>query len=262
MADRKTRIDEILDNGMDRKNRRIYFGTLDTVDEDPNGFMWTSVEQVIRCMHILHGDNPKKPIELHMHSPGGDAHAMMRLVDEILASPCQIKFIGGGLIASAATWVMCVCDERYLHKGTSVMLHDGWEGSEGKFTDVQIDVEFSGKLQDKLNQIFADNSYMPKEWWADVLQRDIWISADEAVLLGIADRVIESKKRGNLRRSRVAIMSAGVDKKELNGLIKDIYRRIKRNKVTKIEISVPKEECDPDIIIDESIDNISNNGNQ
>jgi len=77
------------------------------------------------------------------------------------------------------------------------------------------------------------------------------MSASEAVSLGLADSIIEPKKRGNLRKKRWSAMKKELDPKDLNKLIKDIYLRINKVKFPKIELNQVKEElADPNIIID------------
>jgi len=104
-----------------------------------------------------------------------------------------------------------------------------------------------------LTDIYAVNSRMPKEFWADIIQRDVYLSADEAVSLGLADKIIEPKKRGNLRKVRQAALRKQQDSKEIKRLITDIYKRTKRNRVPKIELNdIKKEASDPELIIDDS----------
>jgi len=255
MSEAQDRLHEIFYYSFDRKNRRIYFGDpegrLSEDDEYEGDFTWHAVEQIIRGLHILIDDSVKKPIELHMMSIGGDVYAMLRLIDEILTCPCQIKFIGGGQICSAATWIMAVCDERYLHANTQITLHDGIEVFEGKNTDTQIESAHSKTLQAHLNKILAENSHMPEEFWSDILQRDVYITATEAISLGLADKIIEPKKRGNLRRTRVAAMNKSIDVKSLKKLVNHLYRRINRRQLTRIDIRAPKkEECDKNVAVE------------
>jgi hypothetical protein len=184
-----------------------------------------------------------------MNSYGGDPYAMLRLHDEILSSSAQIKFFGGGAIMSAATWIMACCDERYLYPNATVMVHDGSEGYEGKHTDVQVNAAESKRLQDLLYDIYTNNSRMPKEFWQDVCQRDLYITASEAVSLGLADKIIEPKKRGNLRKAR----QIGLKKtpENMRKLINSMYERINKVKIPKIELNEPvKEPVDPSVIID------------
>jgi hypothetical protein len=173
---------------------------------------------------------------------------MLRLHDEILACPCQIKFFGGGAIMSAATWILAVCDERWLHPNATIMVHDGSEGHEGKLTDVKISASEMVRLQNLLYEIYAANSRMPKEFWEDVCQRDLYLTASEAVSLGLADKIIEPKKRGNLRKMRQAQLKKTPE--NMKKLITAVYTRIDRKKVPKLELNEPtKEPVDPTIIV-------------
>lgn len=253
--DKDTELEQILSYGLDRKARKIYFGSTEVEEDDGHGDVgWYSVELAVRGLRTLIKDSSTKPIELHVYSWGGDVYAMLRLMDEIEACPCQVKFFGGGRIASAMTWIMAVCDERNLHKNTVVMLHDGSDGVDGKHTDVQIDAQHGRDLQERLDHIFAENSRMPVEFWQDILQRDVYLTAEECITLGLADKIIPSKKRGNLRRSRIAIQSKDVDTKDMRKLVNKLYKRINRKKVGKIEINAPrKEECDPHVYIEEEL---------
>jgi ATP-dependent Clp protease protease subunit len=262
--DRITEMDELFDRGVDIHNRRVYWGDVEEYSNDDGDgstagdFNWVSVEKAIRGIRRLVAINSKKPIELHVMSPGGDPYFMMALYDEILYCPCQVKFIGKGLVGSAATWIMAVCDERYLHPNTTVLLHYGYGGHSGTHTDSQVDAKEDKRFRARLAQLYVDNSHMPLNFWQDVLQRDTHITAEEAVLMGLADKVIPPKKRGNLRRMRQTHLNDPPDKRKLNALIKRIHQRIDRPASLKtININMPHvEECDPTVKIDESaVDN-------
>lgn len=256
--DKTTEIDELFDRGLDIQNRRVHFGDMDEYTEDGGSsagdFNWASVEKAVRGIRRLAAINPKKPIELHMMSPGGDPYYMAGLYDEILACPCQVRFVGRGLVGSAATWIMAICDERYLHANTTVLLHHGSTTFSGTHTDSQVDAKADRSLRNKLAQLFADNSHMPINFWQDILQRDVYITAEEALLMGLIDKVISPKKRGNLRRIRQAHMKKAPDKRKLNALIKRIHNRIdKPVRLKEITINMPPEEhVDPNVVVDES----------
>jgi ATP-dependent protease ClpP protease subunit len=197
-------------------------------------------------------DAPGKPIEIHMNSYGGSPYDMLRLYDEILSCPCQVKFYGGGSIMSAATWILVACDERYLYPHTTILVHDGSEGYDGKHTDVQIDALESKRLQDLLYDIYTANTRMPKEFWQDVCQRDLYVTASEAVSLGMADKIIEPKKRGNLRKVRQAAMKKTPSNPEMKKLLESLYSRINKVKVPKLELNpVAKEPSDPHVFVDD-----------
>ena len=250
----KTELDDLFSYGLDSKFRRIYWGNcLDPSNADSNDFTDFTVEQVIRSLDRLISENSSKPIELHLNSSGGDPYCMLRLHDAILNCPAQIKFFGSGKICSSATWIMCACDERYLTKNATVMVHDGSEGLEGTHTDVKIGMVEAKRLQDLLYDIYAANSRMPKAFWEDVCQRDLYLTAQEAIQLGLADKIVEPKKRGNLRKTRQSLLKrapVGVDMEEF---ISSLYIRVNRHNVPKLELNKHYKELeDPNIKIDDA----------
>jgi ATP-dependent protease ClpP protease subunit len=244
---------ETIVNGVDLKARRIYFGVaLDWMEEEPGEVNGASVEFAVRALHRMAQDAPGKPVELHMSSYGGDAQSMLRLYDEVLACPCQIKFIGGGVIMSAATWVMVACDERYLHPNTRVMVHDGWSSHDGKHTDHMVYAKDEARFQELLYDIYAANTRMPRTFWQEVCQRDLYLSASEAVSLGMADKIIEPKKRGNLRKVRQAALKKAPSAAEIQKLVGELYARINRLNSPKIVINpAVKEPADPAVVVDD-----------
>lgn len=252
MAGPKSRddIDRVLSEGIDTKERRIYFGNLSDKD-DSNGFTWDTVEAAIRKLHAL-ADNSQKPIELHMSSTGGATSDMLRLYDAIQECRCQIKFYGSGDICSSAAYIMAGCDERYLSKNTSIMLHETQYSGDASasHTESEIDHDESRKLRTKLVSILADNSRMDEEWWNIMLTRDIYFTPEEAIAIGIADKIIEYKKRGNLRRMRIAHLNKKVDEEQFTDMLEEMNRRIRLPGEIKVTLSIPKERHDRDVVVD------------
>ena len=246
----RSETEDIFGYSVDLKNRRIYFGSLDSeVDGEIN---WNSVELCIRAIRKLATDFPKKPIELHMSSLGGDCYEALRLYDVIQSCTCQIKFYGSGSIMSSAVWIMAGCDERWLDPNTTVMIHKGSViSSDQSLVDREIDTEESKRLDKLMFNILAENSRMGPEFWEDVAQRDIYLSADETIMLGLADKIVQPQKRGNLRKSRTYGLSQSPDKRTLQKLIKTMYERIHKGRfLPKIQLHVPKEEYDSELTID------------
>jgi ATP-dependent Clp protease, protease subunit len=254
MAVTDNNVAQILDYDVDFKRRRIYFGALvEGHDEGGSDFTWRSVERAIRHIHIMEAEAPAKPIELHMSSPGGDPYALLRLYDVIQSCSCQVKFIGGGEISSAATWIMAGCDERFLYPNTRVLIHDsGWGEATvpEKLTDRYISTDEERVLQSKLNKIYADNSIMPIDFWDEMVKRDLWISADEAIMLGLADKIIQPRKRGSLRKNRIASMKAERDKKDMSKLLRMLKDRIYMDKLSRLELHIPEEKFDNKLVVD------------
>lgn len=243
----------LFDYGIDLIGRNIYFGgthgTSDSSSDSTHDFNQMTVEMVVRAIHKMSSAN-KKPIKIHMQSYGGDAYALLYLVDVILSTPCQFKFYGGGAIMSAATWVMAVCDERYLYPSTRVLIHNGSVGHFGNKTDAEIKLHEENYLQDYLEKLYEKNSRMPASFWREVCKRDLYISAEEAIKLGLADAIIEPLSRGAFRSLRIQNFKKKVNKKEMQVLIDSLFQRIKAPVVKSLSLQVPEEKIDHSLIIE------------
>ena len=249
----RTDLSHILSYGIDQKNRILYFGNiLDFAEEHSNIITQKSIELATRAIHTMVIDAPNKPITIYMNSYGGDPYAMLYLIDIIHSSPCQFKFYGGGAIMSAATWVMAACDERYLYENATVMVHSGSADFDGKHEDFLISADEEVRLMRILIDIYTENSFMPKEFWEDIIKRDLHLTANEAVVLGLADETVKPRKRGNLRKKRMHHLSTQPHHKTLNSLVKRLYSRISINpKVNEIQVKLPPvDETEADVFVD------------
>jgi ATP-dependent Clp protease protease subunit len=256
MARTKTDLENYLVYGVDEKYRRVYFGVaLSTADNenDTGAVSQCSIEYAIRAIERMASEYPKTPIEIHMNSYGGDPYSMLALYDVIQSASCQIKFFGKGAIMSAATWILSGCDERNLYPNTTVMVHAGWEEQAATFWDFKISAEEAKRLQNKLEEIYEENSRMPKDFWSEVCKRDLFLTAEEAVFLGLADKIITPKKRGNLRKVRESHLSVPVDQKKMSKLIDKLFTRIhvKSNIELKMNTHIP-EPIDESLTIEEN----------
>lgn len=231
-----------LHHGIDIYNRRICFGDMEHGDNEVDFY---SIEPVLRAIDKML-DLSNKPIEIHMSSYGGDPYQMLALYDKVQESPCKFTFYGRGMIMSSATWIMCGCDERYLSENTTVLIHDGTiEFIEERTTDNRISSDENERLQRVLEKIYADNSYMDSVFWKTVSRRDLFMTADEAIALGLADNIIAYKKRGNFRRgTRKETFENPPEKRELRKTVSKLFKRIKLEVPKNLEVSIRKEESE------------------
>lgn len=258
----KTELENYLVYGVDEANRRVYFGS-DLVTTEPDGigdFNQCSCEYAIRAVERMALTKPKTPISIIMNSYGGDAYAMLGLYDIIHDTTCQIKFFGRGVVMSAATWIMCGADERNLYPNTRILIHNGSPGHiPDRVTDAEIAMQEETFLQKKLEEIYAENSRMPEEFWHEVCKRDLFLSAEETIFLGLADKIIKPKKRGNLRKARQHHLSQKIDKRKMKSLVSKLMKRIQSQPVGDIVINTPKKEPIDDRLIIEEIPKEENN---
>lgn len=234
--------------GIHIPNRKIFFGaTLSSEDEDNDDFQVNSVALAIRAIDLMVSMNTR-PIEINMTSFGGSVYHMMALKDKMLESPVKFVFNGSGRISSAATWIMAIADERNLSADCTVMIHNGGtyrteETSLTKMTDATIESEEDERMQDRLNEIYAENSRMPKEFWDLLVQRDCYMTAQETIALGLADDIIAHRKRGAFRKKRQGLLEAHPSKRQMDSIVKKLLKRVKMDKFSKeISVQVPKEE--------------------
>jgi len=223
-------LDEIMKYGIDVSQRLIYFGEVDDNKEDGDDYgdvCTSSIEYVIRKFNKFIATDATKPIHFWMSSPGGDLYDALRLYDRVMTCPCPVIFYGSGRIMSAASLILCICDERNLFENSAVLVHHGSTSLGGNHPDVQIDMIECERLSRAICQIYADNTFIHNiDFWNDLLQRDVSMSASEAITLGLADNVIEPLDRNMFRAGRTSKIP---DQPKIDLIIKDLYARTKRS---------------------------------
>lgn len=262
MGREKTKLDStyLLAYGIDFKNRTISFGNIESSDNSIDAeyvntdFSPTNVEMAVRAIHEMVSQNPKAPITIRMCSPGGSLDHGLYMKDVILSSPCQFKFIGGGIVASCGSIIMAVCDERYLHKDTFVMLHEHSSSTSNKHSNMKIDVNIGNRYADVMAELYSDNSLMDKDFYSNLLGsgRDIWMWADEVVTLGLAEKVIPHQKRGKLRVMRAENKAKGINTEKLQKTIQKIHDRSSSPVLAKVKVEIVMDEIDDSLEIVEN----------
>jgi len=220
----------LFENGVDFENRMIFFGTNSHLDSDEyGGFTIQSAEKVCRALIAMEKANPDLPIQLHVTSQGGDIYALVKIIDTIEALKCPVHFIGSGIIASSAAYLMCVCDERKLYKNSTVMIHSlrDSEGDGETYENLKVAAKERESVQEKLNKVLEENSLVPKKIWTELISRDLYLTPRECVTLGICDEIISSERRTKFRDKRVAqLIKTSGKKKTILNLIQSLFNRI------------------------------------
>jgi len=234
MAEKKEKTDrfeDVISSGVDFKNRRIYFGSLDDNESDVD---WSTTERVIRALHRMSDLPSREPITLYVNSFGGDVYDALSIVDEIESLTIEVHFVGGGKIMSSATIIMSACDYRMLHKNATVMVHEVSDSSmPDGVVDARIELKHTNKLMDTMLNLYANNSNMPIGFWQDVCQRNTYLTAKEAVAIGFADQIIDPLDRSEFRTKREEQQDE-VDQKEVQKVVGSIYSRIGHRNTPKL----------------------------
>lgn len=147
---------------------------------------------VIAQMLFLQSENPKKDISLYINSPGGSASATLAMIDTINHIKNDVSTICIGMAASGGAWLLSAGTKgkRYALANSEVMIHQPLGGAEGQATDIEITAKHIVGLRKRLAEIMAKNTGQKFEKVQQDLERDFFMSADEAKKYGIIDKVL------------------------------------------------------------------------
>jgi ATP-dependent Clp protease protease subunit len=147
---------------------------------------------IAQMLHLAYED-PKKDIYFYINSPGGNAYEAMAIYDTMQYIKPDIQTIGVGIQASAAAFLLSsgAKGKRFMLPHATVMIHQPSSGTRGKVTDQEIDLRESLRIKKVLEEIMAGNTGQKAQKIHEDMERDFWMSAQEAVKYGVVDKVIE-----------------------------------------------------------------------
>ncbi len=165
-------------------NERIIF-----LGEDVNEHTANIV--VAQLLHLAYEDS-KKDIKLYINSPGGSVYDGMAIYDTIQYISPDVQTIGIGLQASMGAFLLSsgTKGKRFALPSSRIMIHQPSSGTQGKVSDQEIALKESLYLKHKLNEILAKNTGQKLSKIEKDVDRDFWMSAEEAAKYGIVDKVI------------------------------------------------------------------------
>lgn len=134
------------------------------------------------------------PITIYISSPGGHVESGDVIYDMIKFITPQVKVVGTGWVASAATTIFLAADkeQRYCLPNTRFLVHQPLGGARGDATDIAIQAEQIVKMRARINQLIADETGQDLERVAQDTDRDYWMTTDEAIEYGILGKVVKS----------------------------------------------------------------------
>jgi len=190
----KSYYDKFHDYGSLLPARIIYFGSEGDVEGDENGVDYASTKKLIK--NLLYLDNlSHKLITLYWSSPGGDWHRGMAVYDIIKHIKSPIKFIGLGMVRSMGTIIIQACKYRYLTKHCDYMVHDGREQIVGESKTVENWAVYAKYTREQMYKIYLEQIKKKHKRFTlkqieDMCTHDCIMTAEKAVKLGLADKII------------------------------------------------------------------------
>lgn len=146
---------------------------------------------VIAQLLFLEAEDPKKDIYLYINSPGGSVSAGLAILDTMNHVKPHVATVCVGMAASAAA-VILACGEkgkRFALPNAEVMIHQPWGGAQGQATDIEITAKHILATRDRLNKILAKVTGQAVSKIEKDVERDYFMTAEEAKKYGILDVV-------------------------------------------------------------------------
>ncbi|WP_291575197.1 ATP-dependent Clp endopeptidase proteolytic subunit ClpP [Clostridium sp. UBA4548] len=169
------------------KERIIFLG--DEVND-------TTASLVVAQLLFLESEDPDKDIYLYINSPGGSITSGMAIYDTMNYIKPDVSTICIGMAASMGAFLLTAGakGKRFALPNSEIMIHQPLGGFKGQATDIDIHAKRILKTKETLNRILSEKTGQPIEKISNDVERDYFMSAEEAKDYGLIDEVIDKKK--------------------------------------------------------------------
>jgi ATP-dependent Clp protease, protease subunit len=178
----KNKIDKVL-----LEKRRIFLS--DAVDQN------TASDIIKKLWYLDHVDS-EKPILFVINSPGGSVDSGFAIWDQIKMTKAPVYTLVTGLAASMGSLLSLVAEKgkRFATKSSRIMIHQPLIGGviQGQATDLEIQAKEMLKTRDIIVDVYVDASGKDRKAIEKAIDRDNWMTAQEALEFGLLDKIIES----------------------------------------------------------------------
>ena len=156
-----------------------------------------TADLVVAQILFLESENSEKDISIYINSPGGSVTAGLAIYDTMQYVKCPIQTICLGQAASMGAFLLAggTKGKRYTLPSARVMIHQPWGGVEGQESDIAIHAKEILRLKKLTIEHFAEQTGKPFDELAKDMERDFFMSAEEALAYGIVDKVMDKRKK-------------------------------------------------------------------
>jgi ATP-dependent Clp protease protease subunit len=150
---------------------------------------------IVAQMLFLESENPDKDINLYINSPGGAVTAGLAIYDTMQFVKCDVSTMCTGQASSAGSLLLMAgaAGKRYALPNARVMIHQPSGGAQGQATDIEIQAKEILYVRKRLNEIYAQHTGKTVEEIAHDMERDRFMSAEEAKAYGLIDAVLDKR---------------------------------------------------------------------
>lgn len=144
---------------------------------------------------FLESEDPSKDIYMYINSPGGVVTSGLSILDTMNYIKSDVATVCLGQACSAGSLLLTAGTKgkRYALTNARIMVHQPHGGAQGQATDIEIQAREILNLRSRLNKIYAERTGQPLETINDVMERDRFMSAEEAQKFGLIDHVVTKR---------------------------------------------------------------------
>lgn len=157
----------------------------------------TTANLIVAQLLFLQSEDAKKDIYLYINSPGGSVYDALAIYDTMQYVTNDIQTVGIGVQASAAAFLLSsgARGKRAILPNATAMIHQPSSGTRGKVTDMEIDLKESLRIKHRLNEIMAKNTGQTVKKIQEDMERDKWMTAEEAKKYGLVDKIFDTPSK-------------------------------------------------------------------
>lgn len=146
---------------------------------------------------FLEAENPTEPINMYIKSPGGSVYDGLAVYDVMQYIKCPVHTYVTGWAASMGSFIAQAGEpgHRYLLPRAMTMIHQPSSGTRGKVSDMEIDLKEGIRLKKEMTELYVKHNSkgVTYEQFRELLDRDKWLTAPEALELGLADHIVDKR---------------------------------------------------------------------
>ncbi|MFA7298792.1 MAG: ATP-dependent Clp protease proteolytic subunit [Candidatus Absconditabacterales bacterium] len=155
------------------------------------------VNSIVAQLLFLEKKDPDKDIIMFVNTPGGEVYSGMAIYDVMQYVKCDVSTICVGLAASMGSVILAggTKGKRFALPHSKIMIHQPLGGAEGQASDIIIQAEEILKIKNMFIDLITSHTTQKRETVERDMERNKWMTADEAVKYGIIDKIITQSKK-------------------------------------------------------------------
>jgi ATP-dependent Clp protease protease subunit len=159
---------------------------------------------IVAQLLFLESENPDKDIYIYINSPGGVVTSGLAIYDTMQYIKCKVSTLCVGQAASCGSLILMAgtTGKRYALPNSRIMIHQPSGGFRGQATDVEIHAREMMKTKKLLNELFAKHTGKSIDIIEKAMERDNFMSPQEALDFGLIDKIVENRKDIELQISK------------------------------------------------------------